>query len=74
MSNFSIGDISSKLGAQLKAEQDRLGDMMTDFDPDDPGAALKIEMEVQRYKAEVSLQAALVKVVGDMDQMIMQKM
>ena len=74
MSTFSLGEISSKLGTQLRAEEDKLGDMMTNFDPDDPGAALKMEMEVQRYKAEISLQAALVKVVGDMDQMIFQKM
>ncbi|MCY4059633.1 MAG: hypothetical protein OXG44_16715 [Gammaproteobacteria bacterium] len=74
MSTFSLGEISSKLGAQMRAEQDKLGDMMANFDPDDPGAALQMEMEIQRYKAEVSLQAALVKVVGDMDQMIFQKM
>lgn len=74
MSTFSLGEISSKLGTQMKAEEDKLGDMMANFDPDDPGAALQMEMEVQRYKAEISLQAALVKVVGDMDQMIFQKM
>lgn len=73
-SSFSIGDISNKIGAQLAAEQDKLGDLLENYDPDDPGSALKMEMEITRYKTEMSLQAALVKVVSDMDQMIMQKL
>ena len=61
------------MGANLQAEKDQLGDIMDHYDPDDPMAAFKVEMEVAKYKAEVSLMSALVKDISDIQQQIIQK-
>ena len=65
--------MSNAIGAKLQTEKDQLGQMMADYDPDDPMAAFKLEMEVSKYKAEVSLMSALVKDLSDVQQQIIQK-
>ena len=72
-SDFSIGGVSDTLGSQLKTEQDTLGTVMDEYDPDDPMSAFKMEMEVAKYKAEMSLMSALVKDLSDIQQQIIQK-
>ena len=72
-SDFTIGGVSNSIGANLQTEKDQLGDMMNHYDPDDPMAAFKLEMEVAKYKAEVSLMSALVKDLSDVQQQIIQK-
>lgn len=72
-SDFSIGGVANSMGANLKAEQDRIGDMTQNYDPNDPMAAFKLEMEVSKYKAEMSLMSALVKDLSDVQQQIIQK-
>ena len=71
--DFTIGGVSNAIGAKLQTEKDQLGQMMADYDPDDPMAAFKLEMEVSKYKAEVSLMSALVKDLSDVQQQIIQK-
>ena len=72
-SGFSISTVASGMGDQLKTETESLGDMMKDFNPDDPMASFQMEMEVAKYKAEMSLMAALVKDLSDVQQQIIQK-
>ena len=70
---FTIGGVSDALGAQLDAERNQLGEMMNDYDPDDPMSAFRLEMEVAEYKAEMSLMSALVKDLSEIQQQIIQK-
>ena len=72
-SDFSIGGVAQGVGEQLEAEKKTLGDMIDNFDADDPAAEFKVEMEVSRYKAEMGLMAALVKDISDIQQQIIQK-
>ena len=72
-SDFSIGGVANTVGTQLQAEKDQLGDMMANYDPDDPMSAFKMEMEVSKYKAEISLMSALVKDLSEVQQQIIQK-
>ena len=72
-SDFTIGNVSDAIGAKLQAESDQLGQMTANYDPDDPMAAFKLEMEVSKYKAEASLMSALVKDISDVQQQIIQK-
>ena len=72
-SDFSIGGVSDTIGTQLQAEKENLGNMMNEYNPDDPMAAFRMEMEVAKYKAEMSLMAALVKDLSDIQQQIIQK-
>ena len=71
--DFTIGGVSNSIGANLQTEKDKLGDMMNHYDPDDPMASFRLEMEVAKYKAEVSLMSALVKDLSDVQQQIIQK-
>ena len=73
MSEFSIGGIASTIGSQVQTEKADLGAMIENYDPDDPLAAVKLEMEVARYRAEVSLMSALVKDLSDVQQQVIQK-
>ena len=72
-SDFTIGSVSQNIGAQLDAEKAALGNMIDNFDADDPAAAFKVEMEMSRYKTEVGLMSALVKDISDVQQQIIQK-
>ena len=72
-SDFTIGGVSNTIGANLQADKDQLGQMMDHYNPDDPMAAFKLEMEVAKYKPEVSLMSALVKDISDVQQQIIQK-
>ena len=72
-SGFSIGGVSDTIGSKLATEKDELGKMMNEYDPDDPMAAFELEMEVAKYKAEMSLMSALVKDLSDVQQQIIQK-
>ena len=72
-SDFTIGGVSDSIGTKLQAEKDQLGQAMDNYDPDDPLAGLKLEMEVAKYKAEVSLMSALVKDISDIQQQVIQK-
>lgn len=72
-SDFSIGGVSEGIGTQLDTEKQKLGDMIENFDADDPMATFKIEMEVAKYKAELGLMSALVKDIGEAQQQIIQK-
>lgn len=72
-SDFSIGSVAGNMGTQLSTEKETLGDMVNNFDADDPAAAFKIEMEVAKYKAEVGLMSALVKDISEAQQQIIQK-
>ena len=72
-SDFTIGGVSDTIGTRLQAEKDQLGQVMDNYDPDDPMAAFKLEMEVAKYKAEVSLMSALVKDISDIQQQVIQK-
>ena len=72
-SDFTIGGVSNAIGTKLQAEKDNLGQMMANYDPDDPMAAFKLEMEVSKYKAEMSLMSALVKDLSDIQQQVIQK-
>ena len=72
-SDFSISGVQSGIGTQLDAENKALGDMIDNFDPNDPAEAFKVEMEVAKYKAEVGLMSALVKDISDVQQQIIQK-
>ena len=72
-SDFTIGGVSDSIGTKLEAEKDQLGQAMDNYDPDDPLAGLKLEMEVAKYKAEVSLMSALVKDISDIQQQVIQK-
>ena len=71
--DFTIGGVSNALGTKLQTEKDQLGQMMANYDPDDPMSGFKMEMEVAKYKAEVSLMSALVKDLSDVQQQIIQK-
>ena len=71
--NFSIGGVSDSIGTQLQTEKEDLGTMMENYDPDDPMSAFKLEMEVAKYKAEMSLMSALVKDLSEVQQQIIQK-
>ena len=71
--NFSISGVMDGIGSKLSTEKDSLGTMMEGYNPDDPMSALNIEMEVSKYKAEMSLMAALVKDLSDVQQQIIQK-
>ena len=71
--DFTIGGVANTIGDQLAAEGDRLGELMNKYDPDDPMAAFKLEMEVSKYKAEMSLMSALVKDLSEVQQQIIQK-
>ena len=71
--NFSISGVMDGIGSKLSAEKDSLGTMMDGYNPDDPMSALNIEMEVSKYKAEMSLMAALVKDLSEIQQQIIQK-
>ena len=71
--DFSIGGVSDSIGTQLQTEKEDLGKMMDEYDPDDPMAAFKMEMEVAKYKAEMSLMSALVKDLSEVQQQIIQK-
>lgn len=71
--DFTIGGVSNAIGTKLQAEKDQLGQMMADYDSDDPMSGLKLEMEVSKYKAEVSLMSALVKDISDVQQQVIQK-
>ncbi len=72
-SDFSIGDVANKMGAQVADEKDTIGDMVDNYDSDDPLASFKLEMEVSRYKAEMAMMSALVKDLSDVQQQILQK-
>ena len=72
-SDFTISGVSDTIGTKLQTEKDQLGQMMANYDPDDPMAAFKLEMEVSKYKAEVSLMSALVKDLSDVQQQVIQK-
>lgn len=72
-SDFTISGVSDAIGTKLQAEKDQLGQMMADYNPDDPMSGLKLEMEVAKYKAEVSLMSALVKDLSDVQQQVIQK-
>ncbi|MYE11406.1 MAG: hypothetical protein F4X99_07050 [Gammaproteobacteria bacterium] len=71
--DFSIGGVANQLGVQLGEEKDALGDMVKNYDADDPMAAFNLEMEASKYKAEMSMMAALVKDLSDVQQQIIQK-
>ena len=71
--DFSIGGVADAVGAKLETEKDQLGQMMTDYDADDPTSAFKLELEVAKYKAEMSLMSALVKDLSEVQQQIIQK-
>jgi hypothetical protein len=71
--DFTIGGVSNAIGSKLQAEKDQLGEMMANYDSDDPMSGLKLEMEVSKYKAEVSLMSALVKDISDVQQQVIQK-
>ena len=72
-SDFTIGNVANSVGAGLAEEQKKIGDMVDNYDPNDPMAAFKMEMEVSKYKAEISLMSALVKDLSDVQQQILQK-
>ena len=72
-SDFSIGSVSNSIGTQLAAEKDAIGDMVANYDANDPMSAFKLEMEVSKYKAEMSLMSALVKDLSEIQQQILQK-
>ncbi len=72
-SNFSISGVANSVGASLTDETGRIGDMVDNYDPNDPMAAFNLEMEVSKYKAEMSLMSALVKDLSDIQQQILQK-
>lgn len=72
-SNFTIGGVANSVGANLQAEQKKIGDLVDNYDPNDPMAAFKLEMEVSKYKAEMSLMSALVKDLSEVQQQILQK-
>lgn len=71
--DFSIDSISSQLGVHLGEEKDALGDKVKNYNADDPLAAFNLEMEASKYKAEMSMMAALVKDLSDVQQQIIQK-
>ena len=71
--DFSIDGVANQLGVQLGDEKDALGDMVKNYDADDPMAAFNLEMEASKYKAEMSMMAALVKDLSDVQQQIIQK-
>jgi len=71
--DFSIGGVANQLGVQLGDEQDALGDMVKNYDANDPMAAFNLEMEASKYKAEMEMMAALVKDISDVQQQIIQK-
>ncbi|MCY3622451.1 MAG: hypothetical protein OXH68_12175 [Gammaproteobacteria bacterium] len=72
-SDFSIGGVANSIGANLATEKDHIGDLVDNYDPNDPMAAFKLEMEVSKYKAEMSLMSALVKDLSEVQQQIIQK-
>ena len=72
-SDFSIGGVAQNVGLQLDAEKEALGDMIENFDADDPAAAFSVEMAVARYKAELGLMSALVKDISEAQQQVVQK-
>lgn len=72
-SDFTIGGVANAIGNKLQTEKDQLGQMMADYDSNDPAAGVKLEMEVAKYKAEVSLMSALVKDLSDVQQQVIQK-
>ncbi len=72
-SNFSISGVSDSIGTQLSQEGKKIGRMVKNFDPDDPAAEFKMQMEVSKYKAEVGLMSALVKDINDVQQQVLQK-
>ena len=71
--DFTIGGVSNAIGTKLQAEKDQLGQLMADYDPDDPMAGVKLEMEVAKYKAEVTLVSAVIKDLSDVQQQVIQK-
>lgn len=71
--DFSIDGVNSQLGVHLEEEKDALGDMTKNYDADDPMAAFNLEMAASKYKAEMSMMAALVKDLSDVQQQIIQK-
>ena len=71
--DFSIGGVTNQLGVQLDQEKDALGDMVKNYDANDPMAAFNLEMEASKYKAEMTMMAALVKDLSDIQQQIIQK-
>ena len=71
--DFSIGGVANQLGVQLGKEQDDLDDLVKNYDANDPMAAFNLEMEAAKYKAEMSMMAALVKDISDVQQQIIQK-
>ena len=72
-SDFTIGNVANSVGANLATEQKDIGDLVDNYDPNDPMASFKLEMEVAKYKAEISLMSALVKDLSDIQQQILQK-
>lgn len=72
-SDFSISGVQSGVGTQLDAEKQKLGDMIDNFDADDPRATFELELEVAKYKAELGLMSALVKDLSEAQQQIIQK-
>ncbi len=71
--NFTISGVNKHIGTELNAEADKIGKMVKNFDPDDPAAEFKMQMEVSKYKAEVGLMSALVKDINDVQQQVLQK-
>lgn len=72
-SDFTIGGVANGVGANLADEAASIGDMVDNYDPNDPMASFKLEMEVSKYKAEMSLMSALVKDLSEIQQQILQK-
>lgn len=72
-SDFSIGGVAKSVGAGLAEQTKHIGELTENYDPNDPMAAFTLEMEVSKYKAEMSLMSALVKDLSDIQQQILQK-
>ena len=72
-SDFSISNVANKIGVHVQEEKDAIGEMLETYDANDPAAAMKMEMEVSKYKAEMALMSALVKDLSEVQNQIIQK-
>lgn len=71
--SFDISTISNSLGTLVDQQNDRLGQLTSNLNPDNTADLLKFQAETNRFSVVVGLQSATIKVLGDAARGIVQK-
>ena len=71
--SFDISTINSTLGNIVDQQNDRLGQLSSNLNPDNTADLLKFQAETNRFSVVVGLQSAAIKTIDDAARGIVQK-